>query len=146
MPENGHAPAATTQLLPVNANVGLLTSGDNSAKQNNSASSNAEASNAETVQVIKQESGDGCSEPCKPGDGDGCNQPCPPKDRDDNCPPTDGKDKSKNGKGKNGKGKNRKVEICHRTGSASNPFVLISVSDNAWAAHQRHGDVKGGSA
>jgi hypothetical protein len=34
-----------------------------------------------------------------------------------------------------------KVNICHHTGSASNPFEYISVSQNAVAAHTAHGDV-----
>ena len=33
-----------------------------------------------------------------------------------------------------------KVTICHRTGSATNPFVQITISRNALAAHMRHGD------
>ncbi len=36
-----------------------------------------------------------------------------------------------------------KVTICHRTGSAKNPFVTIRVSRNALAAHLRHGDTMG---
>jgi hypothetical protein len=34
----------------------------------------------------------------------------------------------------------KKVTICHRTGSKKNPFVTITVSQNAVRAHMRHGD------
>ena len=36
-----------------------------------------------------------------------------------------------------------KVTICHRTGSAKNPFNTITVSENAVDAHLRHGDTLG---
>ncbi|CAB9509636.1 expressed unknown protein [Seminavis robusta] len=53
---------------------------------------------------------------------------------------SDSKD-SKSGKSKSGKGKPKKVEICHRTGSDKNPFVLIEISENAVQQHfSKHGD------
>jgi hypothetical protein len=33
-----------------------------------------------------------------------------------------------------------KTTICHATGSATNPYVTITISDNALAAHRRHQD------
>jgi ABC-type sugar transport system substrate-binding protein len=37
----------------------------------------------------------------------------------------------------------KKVTICHRTGSSTNPSVTITVSRNALPAHLRHGDTIG---
>lgn len=34
----------------------------------------------------------------------------------------------------------KKISICHATGSDSNPWRLIEISENAWTAHQKHGD------
>jgi hypothetical protein len=36
-----------------------------------------------------------------------------------------------------------KVTICHHTGSKKNPFVTITVSENALDAHLAHGDTIG---
>ena len=35
----------------------------------------------------------------------------------------------------------KKVTLCHKTGSKSNPWVKISVSKNAVKSHMNHGDV-----
>jgi hypothetical protein len=35
----------------------------------------------------------------------------------------------------------KKVTLCHRTGSKSNPWVKIRVSKNAVKAHMRNGDI-----
>ena len=34
-----------------------------------------------------------------------------------------------------------KVRICHYTHSKKHPWVIITISQNAWPAHQKHGDV-----
>lgn len=36
----------------------------------------------------------------------------------------------------------QKVTICHQTSSSTNPYVKITVSENALKAHAKHGDVK----
>ena len=39
--------------------------------------------------------------------------------------------------------KEHKVVVCHRTGSDSNPWVQIEVSENALNPHLEHGDIQG---
>ncbi len=39
------------------------------------------------------------------------------------------------------KGTTGKITICHATGSSTNPWVVITISENAWPAHQAHGDM-----
>jgi hypothetical protein len=36
-----------------------------------------------------------------------------------------------------------KMTICHHTHSKKNPQVTITISANAWPAHQKHGDTQG---
>jgi hypothetical protein len=33
-----------------------------------------------------------------------------------------------------------KITICHHTGSEQNPQATITINENAWPAHQAHGD------
>lgn len=42
------------------------------------------------------------------------------------------------GSGDHGHGHHHKVWICHATGSATNPYVELHVSENALAAHRNH--------
>lgn len=44
-------------------------------------------------------------------------------------------------RGGNVTGGGGKTTICHRTGSASNPWVRITISNRALQAHSRHGDL-----
>ena len=46
--------------------------------------------------------------------------------------------KSPNPSGKNG---GAVVEICHKTDSDKNPYVLISINGNALGEHKAHGDI-----
>ena len=39
--------------------------------------------------------------------------------------------------------KEHKVEVCHKTGSESNSWVQIEVSENALESHLSHGDIQG---
>src|SRR5207244_182189 len=36
-----------------------------------------------------------------------------------------------------------KITICHHTHSKKHPFHTITISQNAWKAHQKHGDTLG---
>ncbi|WP_189073502.1 hypothetical protein [Deinococcus sedimenti] len=53
-------------------------------------------------------------------------QPAPAPGQPEPTPPGDGNDK---------------INICHRTGSSTNPYNLISVSRSALDAHSGHGDI-----
>lgn len=41
---------------------------------------------------------------------------------------------------KGNKAKQEKMTICHRVNSNKNKFVMIEISENAWKAHEAHGD------
>jgi len=43
------------------------------------------------------------------------------------------------GGGKNG----NQILICHQTGSETNPWEELTIPQNAWPAHERHGDILG---
>jgi hypothetical protein len=84
-----------------------------------------------------------CNPPTKDCNGDNdssnnhtCNPTlCPPGSKHEGKPPPGG-DMSKCDNGKPDK-----VTICHRTGSQTNPWVVITVSENALPAHLAHGDM-----
>jgi hypothetical protein len=38
-----------------------------------------------------------------------------------------------------------KVGVCHKTGSATNPWVYQEIDGNAWPAHEKNGDVRASS-
>ena len=59
-------------------------------------------------------------------------------DKDDKGDKDNGKP-DKDDKGDKDNGKPAKVTLCHATGSETNPFVTITVSENAVDAHRRHG-------
>jgi hypothetical protein len=60
----------------------------------------------------------------------------------DTAPATGGKEhgKKEHGKKEHGKKEHGKVTLCHSTNSATNPYVVITVSENAVKAHARHHD------
>jgi signal peptidase len=46
------------------------------------------------------------------------------------------------GNGNNGNSPNQ-ITICHHTGSDTNPWEEITINENAWPAHEQHGDTQG---
>jgi len=46
------------------------------------------------------------------------------------------------GNGNNGNSPNQ-ITICHHTNSETNPWVEMTISENAWPAHKQHGDTQG---
>jgi hypothetical protein len=53
------------------------------------------------------------------------------------------KSKAKGNKGGRSAEAHHHVIVCHRTGSATNPFVVINIPLTAWnEAHSKHGDIK----
>ncbi|MDA3844521.1 MAG: hypothetical protein PF588_09160 [Candidatus Kapabacteria bacterium] len=39
--------------------------------------------------------------------------------------------------------KEKKITICHKTSSGTNPWVTIEIDESAWDSHEEHGDYKG---